>query len=103
MEKSKLTETEKPRQVKSILIISSDIKGIVHKELVLAGQTVNSTYYFDVYGDFVKMCEDFTLNFGDTRTGCRIMTMQSHTSFFTREFLTKNNMTVVPTHPTHLT
>jgi hypothetical protein len=25
-----------------------------------------------------------------------------HTSFFTSEFLTKNNMTVVPTHPTFL-
>jgi hypothetical protein len=24
-----------------------DIKGILHKEFVLAGQTVNSTYYYD--------------------------------------------------------
>jgi hypothetical protein len=52
MEKSKITETEKARQVKnkvkSMLIILFDIKGIVHKEFFLAGQTVNSTYYCDV-------------------------------------------------------
>jgi hypothetical protein len=35
-------------KVKSMLITLFDIKGIVHKEFVLAGQTVNSTYYCDV-------------------------------------------------------
>jgi hypothetical protein len=34
-------------KVKSILIIFLDIKGIVHKEFVLEGQTVNSAYYCD--------------------------------------------------------
>jgi hypothetical protein len=34
-------------KVKSMLIIFFDIKGIFHKEFVLAGQTVNSTYYCD--------------------------------------------------------
>jgi hypothetical protein len=33
--------------VKSILVIFFDIKGIVHKEFVLAGHTVNSPYYCD--------------------------------------------------------
>jgi hypothetical protein len=51
-------------------------------------------------GDCVKMCEDFAPNFGDNRTGCCITT--PHTSFFTRKFLTKNNMALVPTHPTFL-
>jgi hypothetical protein len=50
--KSKLTETEKARQVKSkvksMLITFFHIKGIVYKEFVLAGQTVNSAYYRDV-------------------------------------------------------
>jgi hypothetical protein len=32
-------------KIKSILIIFFDIKGTVHKELILAGQTVNSAYY----------------------------------------------------------
>jgi hypothetical protein len=46
--KSKLTETEKASKVKSMLIIFFDIKGIVHKEFALAGQTVNSGHYCDV-------------------------------------------------------
>jgi hypothetical protein len=41
-------QTEKARQVKSkvksMLIIFFDIKGILHKEFFLAGQTVNSAY-----------------------------------------------------------
>jgi hypothetical protein len=40
----------KVRQVKSkfksILIILLDIKDIIHKEFVLAGQTLNSAYFF---------------------------------------------------------
>jgi hypothetical protein len=59
MEKSKLTETEKARQVKSkvksMLIIFFHIKGIAHKEFVLAGQTVNSVYYYDILR---QLCEN---------------------------------------------
>jgi hypothetical protein len=58
--------------VKGMLIIFFDIKGTVHKESVLVGQTVNSTYYCDFYGDCVKMCGDFAQNLGDKRTGCCI-------------------------------
>jgi hypothetical protein len=36
-------------KVKSRLIIFFDIKGIVHKEFVMAGQTVNSAYCCDVW------------------------------------------------------
>jgi hypothetical protein len=57
-----------------MLAIFLDIKGIVHKEFVLAGQTVNPAYYLTFYRDCVKMCEDFTPNFGDERTGCCITT-----------------------------
>jgi hypothetical protein len=35
-------------KVKSMFIIFFDIKGIVHKTFILAGRTVNSTYYCDV-------------------------------------------------------
>jgi hypothetical protein len=42
----------KARQVKSkvknMLIIFFNIKGIVYKEFILAGQTGNSAYYCDV-------------------------------------------------------
>jgi hypothetical protein len=35
-------------KVKSMVIIFFDMKGIVHKEFVLAGQTVISAYYCNV-------------------------------------------------------
>jgi hypothetical protein len=35
-------------KVKGMLIISFDIKGIAHKEFVLADQTVNTAYYYDI-------------------------------------------------------
>jgi hypothetical protein len=50
-------------KVKNILIIFFHIKGIVHKEFVLAGQTANSTYYCDFYEDCVKLWEDFAPSF----------------------------------------
>jgi hypothetical protein len=54
------------------------------------------------YGNCMKICEDFTLNFGDKRTGCCIMTMHCLTlPSSTKEFLIKNNTTVIP-HPTYL-
>jgi hypothetical protein len=60
-------------KVKSMLIIFFDIKGIVHKTFVLAGQTVSHTSV-TIYDDCMKMCEDFAPNFGDKRTGCCITT-----------------------------
>jgi hypothetical protein len=35
-------------EVKSMFIILFDIKGILHKELIFAGQIVNSAYYCGV-------------------------------------------------------
>jgi histone-lysine N-methyltransferase SETMAR len=82
-----------------MLIIFFDIKGTVHKEFVLAGQRVNSGYYCDnlrrlrenVQRLRPKLWRQKNWLLHDDST-------QSHTSFFNREFLTKNNMTVVP-HP----
>jgi hypothetical protein len=31
-----------------MLIVFFDIKGIVYKEFVLVGQTINSAYYYDI-------------------------------------------------------
>jgi hypothetical protein len=57
-------------KVKSMLISFFDIKGdCSQKKFVMVGQTVNSAYHCDVYGDCVKMCEGFALNFGDKRSG----------------------------------
>jgi hypothetical protein len=56
-----------------MLIVFFDIMGIVHKEFVLAGLTFNSACCSTLYGDCVKMCEDFSSNFGEKRNGCCIM------------------------------
>jgi hypothetical protein len=45
------------------------IKEIVHEELILAGQTVNSAYYVMFSSDCVNMCKDFATNFGDKKNG----------------------------------
>jgi hypothetical protein len=48
------------RQVKSILIIFFDNKGIAHKEFILAVQTVSSAYCCDVlwqgYENVCRLC-----------------------------------------------
>jgi hypothetical protein len=61
-----------------MIVIFFDIKGIVHKEFIPAGQTVPHTIV-TFYGDCVKMCEDFTPNFGDNRTCCCITTTHNIT------------------------
>jgi hypothetical protein len=58
------------------------------------------------YGDCVKVCEDFALNFGEQKNWLlHHDNPLSHTSFFPpKNFLTKNKMTVpLPTHPARLT
>jgi hypothetical protein len=52
--------------IRSVLVIFLDIKTIVHKEFVLAGPEVNSSYYCDVLWLLLKMCGNFALKFGDT-------------------------------------
>jgi hypothetical protein len=42
-------------KVKSMLIIFFDIKGIIHKEFGLPGQTIGSAYYCDV---LQRLCEN---------------------------------------------
>jgi hypothetical protein len=74
-------------KVKSMLIIFFDIKGIVKKNSYWqAKQSIpHTTVTF--YSSCVKMCKDFSPNFGNRRTGRCITTM--HTSFFTRGFFSK--------------
>jgi hypothetical protein len=49
---------------KNTLVIFCDIKRIVHNEFILPGQMVNSAYYCEVYGDYVKVREKFIPTFG---------------------------------------
>jgi hypothetical protein len=99
MEKSKLRKIKKARQrrAKSRACSSFSLisRGIITKNLSWqANQSIlHTTVTF--YGDCAKIFEDFALNFGGKRTDCCIMTMQSHISSYTTEFVTKSNMTVI--------
>jgi hypothetical protein len=61
---------KKIRQMKNkariMLVNFFDIKGSVHKEFILAGQTVNSAYYCNILWQLHEL--------GDKRTGCCITT-----------------------------
>jgi hypothetical protein len=50
-----------------------------------------------VYGEYMKVCEDFTPNFSCYNTTTHGLTLPFH-----HEFLTKHNTTAVSTHPTFL-
>jgi len=85
--------------VKSMIVTFFDIKGIVHKEFVPAGQTVNSGFSCDVLWGLCenvrrrrpKLWREQTWQLHHDNT-------PSHTSVLTQQFLAKNKMAVIP-HP----
>jgi hypothetical protein len=87
-EKFKRTQTEKGYIV--------DIKGIVHKVIVLAGQTVNSAYHCDV---LQRLRENVRRLCPEPWRQKIWLLHHDNASLFTREFLTKSNMIVVHQQP----
>jgi hypothetical protein len=89
-EKEQSSQWKMKSNVKSMLIIFLDIKGIVHKEFFLqAKQTITLTTVM-FYGNCLKICEDFAPNFSDKRSGCYIITTHHLMLLFSPEnFLTK--------------
>jgi hypothetical protein len=86
-----LPRPKKAKRVKSMLFIFFDIKGIVHKEFVLAGQTVNSAYYCHILR---RLCEDVLRlhpELWSQKNWLLHNNTLSHTSFFTKEFLIKKH------------
>jgi hypothetical protein len=77
------------------------MKEIVHNEFVLISQTVNSSYYCDILQRLRENARRLRPELWRQKD-CYITTTHRLTSFFTREFLTESNMTIVPTHPTFL-
>jgi hypothetical protein len=88
------------KKVKSMLIIFSYIKGIVHKKFVMVGQTGSSTYYCDI---LQRQCENMRRLHPELWQQKNQLfhhdNTPPHTSFFAREFLTRSNMTVIPRPP----
>ena len=96
-------QAKKSRQVrcniKSMLICFFDQKGIVHKEFVPPGQTVNAAFYVE----FLKcLWENVRRKRPDQWWNNTWLlhhdNAPAHAALLTRRFLTDNNMTVVP-HP----
>jgi len=89
--------------VKSMIIIFFNVKGIVHKESVPTGQTVNSGSYCEVlqrlHENVRRRCPKLWRE--QTRLLHHDNTL-SHTSVLTQQFLAKNKMAVIP-HPPYST
>jgi hypothetical protein len=76
-----------------------DIKGIVHKDFVLAGQKVNSAYYCDVLRRLRENVRRLRPELWRQKNWrLHHDNAPSRTSFLVKENLIKTNMTVVP-HP----
>jgi histone-lysine N-methyltransferase SETMAR len=92
-------ERQVKSKVKSVLIIFFGVKGFDHKEFVLAGQTVNSAYYCEVLRRLRENVRRLRPELWRQKNWLlHHDNGQFHTSFFSREFLTKHKMTLVP-HP----
>ena len=90
--------------IKSMLINFLDIRGIVHKAFVPPGQTVNGKFYCEVLR---RLRENVRRKWPEMwKNGNWLLhhdNAPAHTSLIVREFPTKNNVTLFPTLPTHLT
>jgi transposase len=85
-----------------MLICFFDVNGIVHKEFVPAGQTVNQYFYLDV----LKRLRDSVRHKRPElwRSGDWLLhhdNAPAHTALSVREFLAKSNMVLLP-HPPYL-
>jgi len=91
--------------IKSMLICFFDQKGIVHKEFVPPGQTVNGTFYVEVLR---RLRENMRRKRPDQWQNNTWLLHHdiapAHAALLTRRFLTDNNMTVVahPPYSSHL-
>ena len=84
-------------RVKSMLIIFFYSKGIVHKEFVPPGQTVNQTFYLQVLERLRNRVRRVRGEIAD-KWFLHHDNAPSHTSFAVREFLAQNKITTLP-HP----
>jgi len=86
--------------VKSMIITFFDVKGIVHKEFVPTGQTVNSGFYCDVLRRLREnMRSHFPQLWREQTWLLRCDNALSHTSVLTQQFLAKNKIAVIPYPP----
>jgi len=83
--------------VKTIIICFFDSRGIVHKEFVPPGQTVNPVFYKDVLERLQKGVQLVRMDIADDWV-LHHDNAPAHTALSIREFLAKKNIPVLP-HP----
>jgi len=85
--------------LKSMIITFFDIKGIVHKEFVPTGRTVNSGFYCEVLWRMHEKVRRQCPQLWQEQTWLlHHDNAPSHTSVLTHQFLEKNKIAVIP-HP----
>jgi hypothetical protein len=88
---------------RACLSLFFDIKVIVRKEFVLAGQTANTAYYYDL---FMATAWKYAKTSPRPLATKELALSSRHRTIshflFTSKFCTKNVTTAVPTHPTSL-
>jgi hypothetical protein len=97
------THCDRKGQSRACSSFSLISRGFAHKEFVLAGQTLNSTYYCDVLRRLRANMRRLRPELWRRKNWLlHHDNAPSHTCSFIREFLVKSSMAVVPHHPTVL-
>lgn len=85
-------------RIKSMLIVFFDSKGVVHKEFLQSGQTVNAAFYVEVLKRLKKRVARVRPEIADNWI-LHHDNAPSHTSMLVKEFLTKQIIPTVPQPP----
>jgi len=83
--------------VKTMIIVFLDCLGIVHKEFVPPGQTVNHAFYKEVLERLRKRVQRVQMDIADVWV-LHHDNAPAHTALSVGEFLVKKNISVLP-HP----
>jgi hypothetical protein len=83
---------------KRMLIIFFGSKGLLYKEFILPCQTVNQPFYIRFLKYLSRMSRGSAQTGGTLRKSFCIITLPAYILLSLQQFLTKNNMAVVP-HP----
>ena len=83
-------------KVKVMLIAFFDVRGIVHKEFLPQGQTINQHIYKDILRRFMESVREKRQELWDEKSWVlHHVNAPSHTALSIREFLAKNNIAVM--------
>jgi hypothetical protein len=82
-----------------LLIIFFGIKGILHFDFILQGQTVSQSYYLEIFKWLLEAVHRKSLNFGPTIRFSTMTMLQFTRRFLPSSFWPKNPLLKWNTHP----